>query len=38
MSNNKQNSFVNFYCQECRKPIKPEPSLLEGNSEKLLGI
>ncbi|OUM60849.1 hypothetical protein PIROE2DRAFT_13291 [Piromyces sp. E2] len=38
MSNNKQNSFVNFYCQECRKPIKPEPSLLEGNSEKLLAL
>ncbi|ORX45364.1 APG6-domain-containing protein [Piromyces finnis] len=38
MSNNKQNSFVNFYCQECRKPIKPEPSLLEGNSERLLAL
>lgn len=38
MSNNKKNSFVNFFCQECRKPIKPEPSLLEGNSEKLLAL
>eukprot|EP00833_Pecoramyces_ruminatium_P008960 jgi/Orpsp1_1/1182992/evm.model.c7180000083412.1 len=38
MSNIKQNSFVNFFCQECRKPIKPEPSLLEGNSEKLLAL
>lgn len=38
MSNAKQNSFVNFFCQECRKPIKSEPSLLEGNSEKLLAL
>ncbi|KAG4095678.1 APG6-domain-containing protein [Neocallimastix lanati (nom. inval.)] len=38
MSNIKQNSYVNFFCQECRKPIKLEPSLLEGTSERLFAL